>query len=454
MSSRAFPQQMPAGKAGHTTLCNRHLQSTASAKKPERVQELAISCLNTFTQSGLHTLFTRRFCYIQKELLSFNRGDLAKMSLTSNQKKPTGSRLRKQALLIENSPLYHRFLSEQFAHLGYSSVIADSRQSALARLHAGNYQLICMNMYFEGGNAIELVKEIRRDDPSVVVIMLTSDKSRTLRSHALRAGVTEVIYKSGHKSISRQIARCLKHSRHVHLRGSKVMYVEDSLTQAVMNMQILEGMGLEITHFRTAEAAMASFRISDFDLVITDVLLKGEASGLTLLRHIRSLPGIGRRIPVLTITGYDDAARRQELFRAGTSDYITKPVLKEELVIRVSNLISNKLLADKVEGQQAELYDQVCLRPRDRFWDIPVPKIDSAFDNLLVPQPSWSPSTTQQLRKLVAAPYLPPNDWTPRLDAYFASPLALCARRVSSAASRLLGSTSLRFALHGWQRWR
>ncbi len=39
------------------------------------------------------------------------------------------------------------------------------------------------------------------------------------------------------------------------------------------------------------------------------------------------------------------------------------------------------------------------------------------------------------------------------MDAYFASPLALCARRVSSAASRLLGSTSLRFALHGWQRW-
>ncbi|WP_419609452.1 IS66 family insertion sequence element accessory protein TnpB, partial [Thiolapillus sp.] len=67
---------------------------------------------------------------------------------------------------------------------------------------------------------------------------------------------------------------------------------------------------------------------------------------------------------------------------------------------------------------------QACLRPRDRFWDIPVPKIDSAFDNLLVPQPSWSPSTTQQLRKLVAAPYLPPNDWTPRSDAYFVFPLA------------------------------
>ncbi|WP_419593168.1 hypothetical protein, partial [Thiolapillus sp.] len=94
-------------------------------------------------------------------------------------------------------------------------------------------------------------------------------------------------------------------------------------------------------------------------------------------------------------------------------------------------------------------FPQACLRPRDRFWDIPVPKIDSAFDNLFVPQPSWSPSTTQQLRKLVAAPYLSPNDWTPHLDAYFASPLALCARRPRSAASRLLESTRLRFALHG-----
>ncbi|WP_419610767.1 hypothetical protein, partial [Thiolapillus sp.] len=67
---------------------------------------------------------------------------------------------------------------------------------------------------------------------------------------------------------------------------------------------------------------------------------------------------------------------------------------------------------------------QACLRPRDRFWDIPAPKIDSAFDNLLVPQPSWSPSTAQQLRKLVAAPYLSPNDWTPRSEAYFVFPLA------------------------------
>ncbi|WP_294053595.1 hypothetical protein [Thiolapillus sp.] len=71
--------------------------------------------------------------------------------------------------------------------------------------------------------------------------------------------------------------------------------------------------------------------------------------------------------------------------------------------------------------------DQACLRPRDRFWDIPVPKIDSAFDNLLVPQPSWSPSTAQQLRKFASSLLLRtwlPYDWTPRSEAYFVFPLA------------------------------
>uniref|UniRef100_UPI003AF60503 glutamate synthase-related protein n=1 Tax=Thiolapillus sp. TaxID=2017437 RepID=UPI003AF60503 len=90
---------------------------------------------------------------------------------------------------------------------------------------------------------------------------------------------------------------------------------------------------------------------------------------------------------------------------------------------RIRVIASGKLI-NPSDVTWALCMGQACLRPRDRFWDIPVPKIDSAFDNLFVPQPSWSPSTTQQLRKLVAAPYLAPNDWTPRSEAYFVFPLA------------------------------
>ncbi|RTZ80342.1 MAG: hypothetical protein DSZ01_02345, partial [Gammaproteobacteria bacterium] len=49
------------------------------------------------------------------------------------------------------------------------------------------------------------------------------------------------------------------------------------------------------------------------------------------------------------------------------------------------------------------LREQASLRSRERFWDIRVPKIDSIFDNSLVPRPSWSPGVPPQHRKLVAA---------------------------------------------------
>ena len=55
-------------------------------------------------------------------------------------------------------------------------------------------------------------------------------------------------------------------------------------------------------------------------------------------------------------------------------------------------------------------YDQkqASLRSRERFWDIRVPKIDSIFDNSLVPRPSWSPGVPPQHRKLVAATHRSP----------------------------------------------
>ena len=52
--------------------------------------------------------------------------------------------------------------------------------------------------------------------------------------------------------------------------------------------------------------------------------------------------------------------------------------------------------------------DQASLRSRERFWDIRVPKIDSIFDNSLVPRTSWSPGVPPQHRKLVAATHRPP----------------------------------------------
>jgi two-component system, cell cycle response regulator len=91
------------------------------------------------------------------------------------------------------------------------------------------------------------------------------------------------------------------------------------------------------------------------DLVLTDVILEGGMSGFELAREIRVCEGSRGRVPILALSGVEYVARKVELLRGGVNDYISKPVLKEELAARVGNLIENKKLMDRVATQQEHL---------------------------------------------------------------------------------------------------
>ena len=57
-----------------------------------------------------------------------------------------------------------------------------------------------------------------------------------------------------------------------------------------------------------------------------------------------------------------------------------------------ASLFANRnTTAIRIGQVQSGLCKQASLRSRERFWDIRVPKIDSIFDNSLVPRSSWSP---------------------------------------------------------------
>ncbi|WP_293715843.1 hypothetical protein [Thiolapillus sp.] len=51
----------------------------------------------------------------------------------------------------------------------------------------------------------------------------------------------------------------------------------------------------------------------------------------------------------------------------------------------------------------------MCLRPRVRSWDIPVPKIDSAFDNLFVPSRPSHQALRNNFANCSSVPYFSRN---------------------------------------------
>lgn len=77
------------------------------------------------------------------------------------------------------------------------------------------------------------------------------------------------------------------------------------------------------------------------DLVLLDVQMP-EMNGVETLKELRGLEN-GKNIPVIFLTGTEDAEAAAEGERLGIVDYITKPFDNEDLKTRIARVLSQTL---------------------------------------------------------------------------------------------------------------
>jgi CheY-like chemotaxis protein len=72
------------------------------------------------------------------------------------------------------------------------------------------------------------------------------------------------------------------------------------------------------------------------DIVLSDVYLKGDLTGMDLLRLIRQDRRIGKqRLPVVVMTGDADPRNQSQLIQLGANDLVQKPVEERLLVTKL-----------------------------------------------------------------------------------------------------------------------
>ncbi len=102
---------------------------------------------------------------------------------------------------------------------------------------------------------------------------------------------------------------------------------EESLRDTFQFFLSNEGYSPVITA-ATFEEAVDAVAEQAFDLIISDIVLKGF-SGVDFLKHIRSK---NINCPVVMVTGYPNVETAAEAVRLGAFDYIPKPVEKDALL--------------------------------------------------------------------------------------------------------------------------
>ena len=135
-------------------------------------------------------------------------------------------------------------------------------------------------------------------------------------------------------------------------RGDRfhVMVVDDERTQLEFVGGFLRKAGFEVALMENAAQALERFREGPFDLVLTDQRMP-EMSGLDLLKSCRA---VDPEVAVVIMTAYGSIETAVSAMQEGATDYLTKPLNLEELLLRIERIRrSHQLVRENTELRAA-----------------------------------------------------------------------------------------------------
>ncbi len=137
---------------------------------------------------------------------------------------------------------------------------------------------------------------------------------------------------------------------------SRILVVDDEIQNLDLLEYLLESLGYKAVPAQSGQEALERLA-PDIDLVLLDVMMP-MMDGFEVARRIREHTEFGDLpiIMVTVLTGKEDRLRAVE---AGANDFITKPVDKVELRVRMRSLLKMKWAQDAIKRYQLELEDLV-----------------------------------------------------------------------------------------------
>jgi PAS domain S-box-containing protein len=123
--------------------------------------------------------------------------------------------------------------------------------------------------------------------------------------------------------------------------NERILFIDDEPPLAELTKQLLERFGYQVTIRTSSIEALALFKSQPeaFDLVITDMTMP-HMTGDQLAAELMS---IRSQIPVIICTGYSQKVTRDLLERLNIKALILKPVIRDELLISVRQVLDDAL---------------------------------------------------------------------------------------------------------------
>jgi PAS domain S-box-containing protein len=145
--------------------------------------------------------------------------------------------------------------------------------------------------------------------------------------------------------------------------AAMILIVDDELSNRRLLEALLQAEDYSTISATNGEEALALVARHAPDLILLDIMMPGM-DGYQVAKILKSNPA-STNIPIIMVTAQVDRGARLAGLNAGAEEFLTKPVDRAELWLRVRNLLRLKAYVDLLHNQGAILEQQVLERTAD-----------------------------------------------------------------------------------------
>ncbi|MBN3879972.1 MULTISPECIES: PAS domain-containing hybrid sensor histidine kinase/response regulator [unclassified Nostoc] len=281
----------------------------------------------------------------------------------------------KRLLIVDDNLTNRQILSLLAESWKMETYAAKSGKEALVKLAQGiQFDIAILDMQMPEMDGITLARQIRKQSgcqnlPLVIMTSLAkietpsdfndvkfaASLSKPIKHSQLYDVITRVL---GNQPILASISHFPLVDRHLgHRLPLRILLAEDTVVNQKVALLMLQKIGYGADVVSNGLEAIAALQKQQFDVVLMDVYMP-KMDGLEATRRICQEWGVGVRPHIIAITANAIRGDRQVCLAAGMDDYISKPILLQELAQALSKCSRKRNFEFTSIKQQGEVRRQ------------------------------------------------------------------------------------------------
>ena len=275
-----------------------------------------------------------------------------------------------KVLVVDDNDTSREILDGMLSSMSFDVTLAASGQEGLAELEKADpdhpFDLVFMDWKMPGMDGLTASEKIK-NHPDLTqkpkVIMVTAYGREEIMNQADRMGLDGFLIKPVNPSIlfdaimaafGKESASAGRHRRGpgaepegaTHIRGARVLLVEDNEINQQVAQEILGGAGLTVTVVGDGKQAVDAVQADHYHAVLMDVQMP-VMDGYTATREIRKWEAEEKirnsqpatPIPIIAMTASAMAGDREKALDSGMNDHVAKPIDVDQLFSCLANWI-------------------------------------------------------------------------------------------------------------------